>query len=119
MFATLCAKRNKKGFTLAELLIVVAIVAVLVAIAIPVFSSSLDKAKAAVDSANLRSAQAIAAVDKMLEDSGETDVSDGSYFNASTGEFQDGTDGAYQGQSTDKKGSYIMRNGATAVWSKP
>ena len=43
MFAQLCAKRNKKGFTLAELLIVVAIVAVLVAIALPVFTAQLDK----------------------------------------------------------------------------
>ena len=32
-------KTNKKGFTLAELLIVVAIIAVLVAIAIPVFTT--------------------------------------------------------------------------------
>lgn len=33
----------KKGFTLAELLIVVAIIAVLVAISIPIFSSQLEK----------------------------------------------------------------------------
>ena len=36
-------KKNNKGFTLAELLIVVAIIAVLVAIAIPVFTSQLEK----------------------------------------------------------------------------
>ena len=39
-------REEKGGFTLAELLIVVAIVAVLVAIAIPVLTSSLDKANA-------------------------------------------------------------------------
>ncbi len=49
-------KMNKKGFTLAELLIVVAIIAVLVAIAIPVFTSQLEKSKKAVDEANIRSA---------------------------------------------------------------
>ena len=37
------AKENKKGFTLAELLIVVAIIAVLVAISIPIFTSQLEK----------------------------------------------------------------------------
>lgn len=45
---------NRKGFTLAELLIVVAIIAVLVAIAIPVFTKQLHNAKASADMANLR-----------------------------------------------------------------
>lgn len=46
--------RMKKGFTLAELLIVVAIIAVLVAVAIPVFSRQLEKSRRAVDMANAR-----------------------------------------------------------------
>ncbi|MDO4503062.1 MAG: prepilin-type N-terminal cleavage/methylation domain-containing protein [Coriobacteriia bacterium] len=49
---------NNKGFTLAELLIVVAIVLVLVAIAIPVFTSQLEKSREATDLANARSAYA-------------------------------------------------------------
>lgn len=47
-------KEHRKGFTLAELLIVVAIVAVLVAIAIPVFTSQLHNARVAADVANVR-----------------------------------------------------------------
>lgn len=47
--------RKDKGFTLAELLIVVAIIAVFVAISIPIFSTQLHKAKVAADIANLRS----------------------------------------------------------------
>ena len=47
-------KTKGKGFTLAELLIVVAIIAVLVAISIPIFTSQLHKARVATDWANLR-----------------------------------------------------------------
>ena len=50
--------KNKEGFTLAELLIVVAVIAVLVAISIPIFNSQLEKAREAVDAANLRAAYA-------------------------------------------------------------
>ena len=50
--------QNKKGFTLAELLIVVAIIAVLVSISIPIFSTQLEKAREATDAANIRSAYA-------------------------------------------------------------
>ena len=55
-------KRSKKGFTLAELLIVVAIIAVLVAIAVPLFVSGLSKAQKAADDANVRSLRAAACV---------------------------------------------------------
>ena len=51
-------KKNNKGFTLAELLIVVAIIAVLVAIAIPIFTAQLEKSREATDLANVRSAYA-------------------------------------------------------------
>jgi len=49
---------SRKGFTLAELLVVVAIVAVLTAIAIPVFAGALEKSREATDLANIRSAYA-------------------------------------------------------------
>ena len=47
--------RNKKGFTLIEMLVVIAIIAVLVSIVIPTVSSATNKARAAADAANLRS----------------------------------------------------------------
>lgn len=50
--------KNSKGFTLMEMLIVVAIIAVLVAIAIPTFTNQLEKAREATDLANLRGAYA-------------------------------------------------------------
>lgn len=51
-------KNKCNGFTLAELMIVVAIIGVLVAVSIPVFSQQLEKSREATDLANVRSAYA-------------------------------------------------------------
>lgn len=47
--------KNRKGFTLIEMMAVIAIVAVLVAIIVPTVSKARTKAQAAADAANLRS----------------------------------------------------------------
>ncbi|MDD6195715.1 MAG: prepilin-type N-terminal cleavage/methylation domain-containing protein [[Clostridium] aminophilum] len=60
--------RERKGFTLAELLIVVAIIGVLVAIAIPIFTAQLEKSRDAVSAANARAAYAEAAVAKLNQE---------------------------------------------------
>lgn len=48
-------KKNKNGFTLIEMLVVIAIVAILVAIIVPTVVSSTKRADAATDASNLRS----------------------------------------------------------------
>ena len=68
-------KKNNKGFTLMEMLIVVAIIAVLVAIAIPTFTSALEKSREATDAANLRAAYAEVTVAGLTE--AESDTADG------------------------------------------
>ena len=60
-------KKNNKGFTLAELLIVVAIIAVLVAIAIPIFTTQLERSRDAVTTSNLRAAYAEAMAEMLAE----------------------------------------------------
>lgn len=60
--------RNKKGFTLVEMLIVVAIIAILVAVSIPMIGSALEGAREATDAANLRSAQGAGIIYYMTAD---------------------------------------------------
>ncbi|WP_270303800.1 prepilin-type N-terminal cleavage/methylation domain-containing protein [Baileyella intestinalis] len=67
-------ENGKKGFTLAELLIVVAIIAVLVAISIPIFSAQLEKSREATDAANIRSAYAEVSADLLTNDSSTKSV---------------------------------------------
>lgn len=67
-------KMNKEGFTLAELLIVIAIIAILIAIAIPVFAGQLENARLQADHANIRNAYALMQVANI---SGEIEVKDG------------------------------------------
>jgi len=68
--------KNKKGFTLMEMLIVVAIIVILLAIAIPSFNNSLHKARTAADEANVRSYYAEVLVENMSND-GNTFVAPG------------------------------------------
>ncbi len=82
-------KRNR-GFTLMEMLIVVAIVAVLAAIAIPVFSGSLHKAKVAADMANVRAYYAELQIDYLT--TGEfRDIGDNIHASKSEITFLNGT----------------------------
>ena len=62
------AKPKKAGgFTLIEMLIVVAIIAILIAIGIPLVNKALERAREATDSANERSALGLAMVEVMTE----------------------------------------------------
>lgn len=54
MLNYLTKMRNKKGFTLVELMVVVVIIGILVAIAIPVYNGTQNNAKTKADAANLR-----------------------------------------------------------------
>ena len=113
-------KMNKKGFTLAELLIVVAIIAVLVAIAIPVFTSQLEKSKQATDAANIRAAYAEAAV-KTIEAGTDQTVETGAKMkSASWDKLTDGdTVGGVAFSSITKTKDKTMKVTAKADGSAP
>ena len=82
-------ERKENGFTLAELLIVVAIIAVLAVIAIPVFGSRLENAREETDIANMRSAKAAAVAMYLsgedLENQTLTSTGTTCYFDAASG----------------------------------
>ena len=60
--------RKNAGFTLVEMLIVVAIIAILIAVSIPLVSGSLEKAREATDQANERAAKAAANIEYLTGD---------------------------------------------------
>ena len=67
-------RKKNGGFTLMEILIVVAIIAVLVAVAIPTFSGSLHKARVAADEANVRAYYAQLQAEYMLTGEYDPDI---------------------------------------------
>ena len=73
--------KKAKGFTLAELLIVVAIIAMLVAISIPIFNKQLEKSRNAVDMNSMRSAKSLLAAGIL---SGDLEYDTRYYYNGSS-----------------------------------
>lgn len=89
-------RKNEKGFTLAELLIVVAIIGVLVAISIPIFTGQLKKARLATNQANARAAYAAATTQYMLDTATTAKEDDTNYtYSTSKGKIDpNATEGA-------------------------
>ena len=78
---------KKKGFTLMEMMIVVAIIAILIAIIIPTFKGALERANAAADEANLRAYYAEVMANAVLEGKDPVAPKDGNKITVSGVEY--------------------------------
>lgn len=103
---------KKKGFTLAELLVVLAILAVLVAIAVPLFTGAIGDANKTVIDANIRSIKS-AALLQIAKDSSLADDADGKWYATCTitnGEMGDITvsETGTPSRPSEPNGTYVV-----------
>ena len=61
-------QRNKKGFTLVELIIVIAIIGVLAGVLIPTFAGVIEKAKLASDQSDVKNMNTVVKLQSVLDD---------------------------------------------------
>ena len=67
-------KKNQKGFTLVELMVVVVIIGILTAIAVPVYNSVTTKAERSAIEANLRTIDGVIMTATATEDKDKVDT---------------------------------------------
>lgn len=95
-------REEKGGFTLAELLIVVAIILVLVAVAVPVFTGAMDNANKSVFEANVRAARMEAANDYLSNHASDT----GALYHVSL--FRQSTSVGMRACSSSRRGRVVQ-----------
>lgn len=112
MMNMLKKRLNKKGFTLAELLIVVAIIAILVAVSIPIFTKQLEKAREQTDIANIRACKGAISAEYLAGDIDQIDAAGVAYvYDADTGTLKLGSAATAPtvnyGQGTETEGGSV------------
>lgn len=109
--------QNKKGFTLVEMLVVVAIIAILIAISIPLVNNALEKARDATDDANFRSAAGLATIKYLTEGEDAADTyyyytnkasQGGLYASKTAATTADAGNEAYKSQCTETAGTHTQ-----------
>ena len=102
-------KKKNKGFTLAELLIVVAIIAILVAISLPLFSSQIAKANLQADQTHVSAAKASAVAEYLDTNSHDTSTY---YFDAGIAMANKNNSEGIAGYGKSTKEPYKKQTGA-------
>ena len=97
--------KSKKGFSLVELMIVVVIMAILVAVAVPIYNSVTDNARKGTCIDNQRQIMSVVGNDLMLKGKTATAAFDGTIFTLTF-------------NSTSEKWEYALGTGAATVGYK-
>lgn len=103
---------KNKGFTLAELLIVVAIIAILVTISLPLFSSQIAKANLQADQTHVSAAKASAVAEYLDTNSHDTITY---YFDAGIAMANKNNSEGIAGYGKSTKESYKTQTGADGI----
>ena len=106
------SKMKNKGFTLAELLIVVAIIAILVAISLPLFSSQIAKANLQADQTHVSAAKASAVAEYLDTNSHDTITY---YFDAGIAMANKNNSEGIAGYGKSTKEPYKTQTGADGI----
>ena len=106
------SKMKNKGFTLAELLIVVAIIAILVAISLPLFSSRIAKANLQADQTHVSAAKASAVAEYLDTNSHDTITY---YFDAGIAMANKNNSEGIAGYGKSTKEPYKNQTGADGI----
>ena len=103
-----------------EMLIVVAIIAILVAIAIPTFAASLNKARVATDEANIRSGYASVMAKVLMDDSYsvENTTKENATFTLKADGSVDESGTAYTCKGTNNDDTTTVAGVKVGKWSK-
>lgn len=104
-------KMNKKGFTIVELVIVIAVIAILAAVMIPTFGGMIDKANASNALQNAQNAYKNALIEVMADGVVDAEEAAGTVYGDYT--FTFGTDGklATAKETANAKYTYTVANG--------
>jgi len=107
--------RKNSGFTLLEMLIVVAIIGILVAVAIPAFNSQLDKTRETACNANRRSLYMVVTVNYMTDEYPSLSSAFTSIYSLNGAEYKCPSEGTYSWVD-DAEGARWLR---TRLWRRP